>query len=459
VLADADLIRFAGVSDITIQRCRFIKWRNVAINIWSGEGPTAARHNSQITIKDNFFDGVVANNSSGVFFNDINGIEIKNNYFTNISRYGDRSGGYVSPNPFDRTDPTKGPRGNGVNSYLAAAIGSCAVRNWATTPAHTILKNINISNNYIANTQEIGIMVIMTPYYTLQDTVPHVPENIFVTDNVINGSTNSGLNVSNFGPTGVIPRTYRTGVTISGNIVRNSLDYGLNFSSISGAIIRGNTFTDVAYGVRLGGTDTIFDSNFITRGGYSGTRNYCLEVKLFPDNLTISRNVFDTCGFDLQTTGIGIKMMKTNTNEPFTNVKIIDNLFTGTRMGAAVASDAGIAFSGGRHGRNILLTALTWDFAGATDASLGASYQSVDSPTPSVAQSTSTYVSYSGTVTDFTNGYSGQTITLNFAGTTTVAHNANIKLSGAVNWTPSVNATLTLLKTGTVWREISRSTN
>lgn len=62
------------------------------------------------------------------------------------------------------------------------------------------------------------------------------------------------------------------------------------------------------------------------------------------------------------------------------------------------------------------------------------------------------------TMSDFTDGLSGQEITLIFTtSTTTLVHGTQIKLKGAVNFTSTVNSTIKLINGGGVWYEVSRS--
>jgi len=86
----------------------------------------------------------------------------------------------------------------------------------------------------------------------------------------------------------------------------------------------------------------------------------------------------------------------------------------------------------------------------------------VNSATPDVSQHTSYRATntVSTTITDFTNGASGQVLFIAFSNSnTTVDSNTNIKLQGGAPFVASGNCTLTLLHDGTTWFELSRSIN
>ena len=63
------------------------------------------------------------------------------------------------------------------------------------------------------------------------------------------------------------------------------------------------------------------------------------------------------------------------------------------------------------------------------------------------------------TITNFTNAYEGQVITLTFADANTTINRANAFLAGGVNFTSTASDTLVLKKLGSGWYEISRSLN
>lgn len=77
--------------------------------------------------------------------------------------------------------------------------------------------------------------------------------------------------------------------------------------------------------------------------------------------------------------------------------------------------------------------------------------------TPSVAGGSVFGAAAGTTITDFTGGYEGQLVVLRFSGARTVTHNANIFLSGSVNYVTKDGDTLTLIcDSGGNWHEIAR---
>lgn len=63
------------------------------------------------------------------------------------------------------------------------------------------------------------------------------------------------------------------------------------------------------------------------------------------------------------------------------------------------------------------------------------------------------------TITNFTNGYTGQIITLYFTDTNTTVDRSHCQLAGSVNFTSTTKSSLTLLKTSADWYEIGRTTS
>jgi hypothetical protein len=63
------------------------------------------------------------------------------------------------------------------------------------------------------------------------------------------------------------------------------------------------------------------------------------------------------------------------------------------------------------------------------------------------------------TITDFDNA-TNKLIVINFGdGNTTISHNANIKLQGGVPFVGATNDSMVLVHNGSLWLEVSRSTN
>jgi hypothetical protein len=84
------------------------------------------------------------------------------------------------------------------------------------------------------------------------------------------------------------------------------------------------------------------------------------------------------------------------------------------------------------------------------------------STTPSVLGSNLLSITNTGatTITNFTNGTQNQVVTIYFNdGNTTIQSNANIRLTGGVDFTGTQYDTLRVFYTGSVWLEISRSVN
>ena len=82
------LVHFDGVSNVLISNCKFIGFRGDGVYIGSGTSGDMERHNTNVTIKDNFFDGVNNQNRNGISFIDVNGALVDNNTFVNTTKAG-----------------------------------------------------------------------------------------------------------------------------------------------------------------------------------------------------------------------------------------------------------------------------------------------------------------------------------------------------------------------------------
>ena len=81
--------------------------------------------------------------------------------------------------------------------------------------------------------------------------------------------------------------------------------------------------------------------------------------------------------------------------------------------------------------------------------------------TPSVSEATFLQIANSSptTITNFTNGETGQVIYLFFDDSNTTVNRTNCYLAGGANFVSTANDILVLLKKGSFWYEISRSAN
>lgn len=180
-----------------------------------------------------------------------------------------------------------------------------------------------------------------------------------------------------------------------------------------------------------GSDDTVTTDNcFVVEGGATGTA--AAIVLVAASRHLVSNNV----GQNMDTL---IEAQASSANYTITNNRRVNGTYT--------------VFASGT-GTNIILNNAPID---------GVTTFAANSTTPSVNNSTANFFatanSSATTITNFTNGYTGQIISvLANDVNTTVQHTANVVLQGGVSFVMGNGAILTLRKDPSVWREVSRRT-
>ena len=145
-------IAIHGGKNIKITGCYFNGFPGDAVYINGGDGYQAERHNYNISIVGNLFDGVNYANRNGVSVLDCNGLLIEGNTFTRCSQNNMPGAIDLEPNP--------------------------------PTDAYSIIKNIVVTNNtFYLNKGSNGDIVI-----ALSSGMVNEPTNIIVSNNVSNTS-------------------------------------------------------------------------------------------------------------------------------------------------------------------------------------------------------------------------------------------------------------------------------
>ena len=212
------LVHFDGVSNVLISNCKFIGFRGDGVYIGSGTSGDMERHNTNVTIKDNFFDGVNNQNRNGVSFIDVNGALVDNNTFVNTTKAG-----------------------------MPGAIDFEADFN----PWH-ILEDITITNNKILDVKA-GIASIQV---YLPATCPYVPRKITITNNYIKGVADTNGNDST-GSLGIYVNTNKTNdETITNHVINNNYvdttHSPLSINGSNGGEVIGNTFVNSTQSAKVG---------------------------------------------------------------------------------------------------------------------------------------------------------------------------------------------------------------
>ena len=212
------LVHFDGVSNVTISQCKFIGFRGDGVYIGSGTSGDMERHNTNVTIKDNFFDGVNNQNRNGISFIDVNGALVDNNTFVNTTKAG-------MPGAIDfEADPN---------------------------PWH-VLEDITITNNKILDVKA-GIASIQV---YLPATCPYVPRKITIANNYIKGVADTNGNDST-GSLGIYVNTNKTtDETITNHVINNNYvdttHSPLSINGSNGGDVTGNTFANSTQAAKVG---------------------------------------------------------------------------------------------------------------------------------------------------------------------------------------------------------------
>lgn len=80
------IVGMQAVSDIKIERCKFIAPQGDAIAFYSGVSTALERHCENIAVRDCVFDGVNYENRQGISFYDVDGALVEGCYFTRLTK-------------------------------------------------------------------------------------------------------------------------------------------------------------------------------------------------------------------------------------------------------------------------------------------------------------------------------------------------------------------------------------
>jgi hypothetical protein len=82
------LVTLSAVSDVLVERCRFVGFQGDGLYLGSGNEPGIERHNERVVIRDCAFDGVTGENRNGLSVIDVDGLLVEDCVFTNTTRAG-----------------------------------------------------------------------------------------------------------------------------------------------------------------------------------------------------------------------------------------------------------------------------------------------------------------------------------------------------------------------------------
>ena len=275
------LVSWNGVAGGTIERVKFYGMRGDGIFLGAKPSPIGVgvnRHNSNITIRDCYFDGLSVNRN-GISVGDCDGILITGNTFVNCSTL-----------------------------YMPGAIDFELEQG-----VPCLLRNVVISHNNFSMYQGNGaIQFVFSSVYNTQ------PSNIVISDNVTTGSTSSFIYmVMN---TTIPSNPY--GFAIKGNIINNMFsliwlqDGYLRGATISENLVYGGAFAGwIGYNTTTKNYDLMINNNL-----FYGTVDGLHLGETY--NSSIANNIFDG-----QTNGAGAQLVIGGAGSPYSNISVTGNQF------------------------------------------------------------------------------------------------------------------------------------
>ncbi|MES2320174.1 MAG: right-handed parallel beta-helix repeat-containing protein [Pseudomonadota bacterium] len=85
-LEQCHLVHMSAVSDVLIERVKFVGFKGDGLYIGSGDSGTAERHNENVTVRKCHFDGINNENRNGISVIDCDGFLADDNYFVNCTK-------------------------------------------------------------------------------------------------------------------------------------------------------------------------------------------------------------------------------------------------------------------------------------------------------------------------------------------------------------------------------------
>jgi hypothetical protein len=329
----------------------------------------------------------------------------------------------------------------------------------------TSVRNITISGNTIRNTGADGDG-IKVQHYTSFGIAPY---NVTVIGNTIDNTGNAGISVLNSAPTG--SPIYGSNVSIIGNTIRDVESIGINLRYYKGATISGNT-------IYTAGTEVIYvngceDVTITSNNGQDAGANGIFLAADDNNRIKIADNDFRNVGkLGGGTSGVGIlafggSYVDVRDNRIWgDNVNTVYGIFIGAgdqttwSLVSNYTSDVqyGVRY---KNSTDALLQLLDNNFNGSTLVSFNEPpLRSVASAATLLLPSGQRFIRVTGTTnitTIYTNGWTGQIVTLIFDSALTVTRGSNVQISS--NFTTTLNDTLTICCDGNNWFEIARSIN
>lgn len=280
------IIGMQAVSNVLIERCKFVAPQGDAIAFYSGTTTSLERHCENLTIRKCEFDGVNYENRQGISFYDVDGALVEDCSFTRLTKS-------TMPGAIDM-------EGRDAN--------------------YVILRNITIRNNSFKNIGAAGDKAGVIAYWYHNDTLTKPHQNV-----VIEGNSFENCRGVFFGS------AVGTSESSSSNniMIRNNSFYGINqpmeIYGVRGVRIEENVFENMnslalQFGLGYATKDLTVERNTFKQVGK--TAGQCILIYVV-DGLSLSGNTFIDIGKTDNTAGSCIDVPL----GAFTayNIRIVDN--------------------------------------------------------------------------------------------------------------------------------------
>lgn len=321
-------------------------------------------------------------------------------------------------------------------------------------------------------------------------------EHTVITGNVIRNTNSSGGTPPTTGlPAAIALNGTIANAVITGNLIETSGYYGIAFSTASaithggrGFVIEGNTVRDTANaGIYLNNcVRAIVKGNNLDGVSAAAQGIYIRQDTISQsDDFIVSGNLVNDYGVGILTGGtisrvvVNDNIVRGNTGYGIYNVaaftnchdNVVINGTGGDGIGIGAAAVNGFCRSnfvqGGDYGYvddaggTLRFEDNQYSLSSAPTTPHSTSQWRVlaDSATPDVRNARWVSIANTTSITDFANGYRGQVLTIKALANFTVTDNATIVLAGAANFAMVSGDTLTLVKDGSAWTELSRGDN
>lgn len=341
-------------------------------------------------------------------------------------------------------------RNNGYTGIVVCSVGGRVENNHARTNNGSGIIFPGANGYSAKNLTVVGNYCIDNLFHGMQDDVVYSTDADLAADITISGNVCSGNNRGTGGSSGIYAVNCQRW-TIVGNVCNDNIQAGIQIDDrCRNVTVSGNTCSDTRSGgsrtqVRgIRGVTQTFSNYGVTITGNTCTNNTTEGIFLQSNSGFTLSNVTVVGNQCYSNGGRGIAINEAVTGE-ITSVVVDSNVCANntTHDLRLVVRDVAI-------GNNRYSTQLNVEFFDLAS----------NSATPSVPGRLNWRANNSSatTITAFNDGVDGQQIIIRASnGNTTIAHGGSIVTKGATNVTIPADGSISLVRQGTLWREIFRS--